>query len=149
MRQPQPRDTWSLQKEAGLVKDNPLEPADRMALPAIGLLASQTVTEQIFFFLGPHVWHMEVPRLGSKSKLQPPAYTTATAMRGPSHIFGLHHSSRQCLILNPLSEARDRTRILLILVRFIFTVPQQELQISAVLNCLVCGTWYNRPNKLK
>ena len=24
---------------------------------------------------------------------------------------GLHHSSWQCLILNPLSEARDRTRI--------------------------------------
>ena len=33
----------------------------------------------IFFFLGPHLWHMEVPRLGVKSELQLPAYATATA----------------------------------------------------------------------
>ena len=26
-------------------------------------------------FLGPHVWHMEVPRLGAESELQLPAYT--------------------------------------------------------------------------
>ena len=32
-----------------------------------------------FFFLGPHLWHMEVPRLGVKLELQLPAYTTATA----------------------------------------------------------------------
>ena len=30
-----------------------------------------------FSFLGPHPWHMEVPRLGGKSELQLPAYTTA------------------------------------------------------------------------
>ena len=29
-------------------------------------------------FLGPHPWHMEVPRLEVESKLQLPAYTTAT-----------------------------------------------------------------------
>ena len=32
-----------------------------------------------FDFLGPYLWHMEVPRLGVKSDLQLPAYTTATA----------------------------------------------------------------------
>ena len=31
-------------------------------------------------FLGPLPWHMEVPRLGVESELQPLAYTTATAM---------------------------------------------------------------------
>ena len=31
-----------------------------------------------FFFLGPHLWHMEVPGLGVRSELQLPAYTTAT-----------------------------------------------------------------------
>ena len=31
-----------------------------------------------FFFLGPHPWHMEVPRLGVKVELQMPAYSTAT-----------------------------------------------------------------------
>ena len=61
------------------------------------------------FLLGPHLWHMEVPRLGVESELQLLAYTTATARRDPSHIYNLHHSSWQRRILNPLSEARDRT----------------------------------------
>ena len=38
----------------------------------------------LFFFFGPHLWHMEVPRLGAESELQLPAYTTATAMQDPS-----------------------------------------------------------------
>ena len=29
--------------------------------------------------LGPHLWHVEVPRLGGESELQLPAYTTASA----------------------------------------------------------------------
>ena len=33
-----------------------------------------------FVFLGPHLWHMEVPRPGVELELQLPAYTTATAM---------------------------------------------------------------------
>ena len=41
-------------------------------------------------------------------------HTTATATLDPSRIFDLHHSSRQCQILNPLSKARDRTRNLLV-----------------------------------
>ena len=32
----------------------------------------------IFGFLGPHPWHMEVPKLGVESELKLPAYTTAT-----------------------------------------------------------------------
>ena len=35
-------------------------------------------------------------------------------MRDPSHICDLHHSSRQCRILNPLSKARDRTHNLMV-----------------------------------
>ena len=61
---------------------------------------------------------MEVPRLGVESGLQLPAYTTATARQDPSHVCDLHHSSSQCQILNPLSEARDRTQNL--------TVPSQD-----------------------
>ena len=34
-------------------------------------------------------------------------YTTATATLDRTHICNLHHSSRQCQILNPLSKARD------------------------------------------
>ena len=40
------------------------------------------------------------------------SHTTATAMRDPSRICDLHHSSEQCWILNPLSEARDWTCVL-------------------------------------
>ena len=39
------------------------------------------------------------------------AYTTATAMRDLSLVCDPHHSSRPHQSLNPLSEARDRTRI--------------------------------------
>ena len=66
-----------------------------------------------FVFLGLHLQHMEVPRLGIKLELQLLAYTTATAMWDPSHVFNLHHSSQQCRILNPLSRARDQTHVLI------------------------------------
>ena len=40
------------------------------------------------------------------------AYATATATPDLSHICNLHHSLRQCWLLNPLKEARDQTRSL-------------------------------------
>ena len=48
-----------------------------------------------FCFLGLYPWHMEVPRLEVKSKLQLPAYTPATAIavRDLSSVCRLHHSS--------------------------------------------------------
>ena len=64
-------------------------------------------------FLGSHLRYMVVPRLGVESKLQLPASTPATATLDPSHICDLYHSLRQRQILNPLSEARDGTRILM------------------------------------
>ena len=69
-----------------------------------------------FSFLGLHLWHIEVPRLGVESELQLLAYTAATASWDPSHICDLQNSSQQQRILNPLSKARDQTHIL---VRFI------------------------------
>ena len=56
---------------------------------------------------------MEAPRLGAESKLEVPAYTTATAMRDPSLVCDLHLSLWQRWILNPLSEASDGTHILM------------------------------------
>ena len=50
-------------------------------------------------------------RLGVESELQLLACATATAMPDPSHICDLHRSSQQRRILNPLSEAKDQTRI--------------------------------------
>ena len=67
-----------------------------------------------FVFLGPHPCHMEVRRLGVSSELLLQAYTTATATADLSHVCDLHHSSWQCRILNPLSEARDQTLNLMV-----------------------------------
>ena len=66
-----------------------------------------------FVFLGLGPWHMKVPRVGVELELQTLAYTTATAAPDLSCLCNLHHSSQQCWILNPLSEARDRTCVLL------------------------------------
>ena len=75
-----------------------------------------------FCFLGLHLRHLEDPRLGVELELQLPAHTTATATRDPSHICDLPHSSgQQRWILNPLSQARDGTRVL------VDTSPQSML----------------------
>ena len=67
---------------------------------------------------------MEVPTPGAESELQLPAYPTATATQDPSHICSLHHSSQQRQILNPLSEAKDRTHNLMVpsWIRFCCTI---------------------------
>ena len=57
--------------------------------------------------LGPHLQHMEVPRLRDKLELQLPAYAKATASQNLSRICELCHSLGKLWILNPLSEARD------------------------------------------
>ena len=56
---------------------------------------------------------MEVPRLRVELELQLLAYTTATATQDLSHVCDLPHSSWQHQILNPRSEARDRTHVLM------------------------------------
>ena len=61
-------------------------------------------------FLGPNPLHMEVLRPGAELELQLPAYATSTP--DPSHVYNLHHSSLQHWILNPMSEARDWTCVL-------------------------------------
>ena len=61
----------------------------------------------MFVFLGPHLWHIEVLRLGVELELQLPACATATAMLDLSLVGDLHQSLQQHQILNPLSEARD------------------------------------------
>ena len=72
----------------------------------------------LFVLLGLHPQHMGVPRLGVELELQLLAYATATAMPDLSCICKLRCSSWQLQILNPLSEARDRTCILVDLVGF-------------------------------
>ena len=54
---------------------------------------------------------MEIPGPGAKLELQLQAFATAIATPDPSCICK-NCSPWQCYILNPLSESRDRTRIL-------------------------------------
>ena len=56
---------------------------------------------------------MKVPRLGIESELQLPATATATATPDPSLVYDLPHSSWPRQILDALSEARDRTCVLM------------------------------------
>ena len=79
-----------------------------------------------FRFLGPHLRHMEFPKLEVESELQLPAYTTATVTQDPSHICDLHHSSRQRWI-SPLSKARDQTCILMDTRGIVSATEQWEL----------------------
>ena len=57
---------------------------------------------------------MEIPRVAAESELHLLAFTIATATPDLSHICSLRHSSQQCWILNPLSEARDQTHNLMV-----------------------------------
>ena len=75
------------------------------------LLPIITIFFFFFYFLQLHLWHMEIPGLEVKSELQLQAYTIAMATLDPSHICDLCHSLQQHLILNPLSEVRDRTHV--------------------------------------
>ena len=68
-----------------------------------------------FPFLRQHLWHMEFPRLVVKLQLQLLARTTGTttATPDPSCVCNLYHNSWQCQIINPLSEAKDQTQVLM------------------------------------
>ena len=63
---------------------------------------------------------MEVPRLGDELEMQLLAYTTVPAMLDPSGLCDLRRSLWQRQILNPLSEARDGTCILMAASRICF-----------------------------
>ena len=60
-----------------------------------------------FIFLGPYLWHMEVPRLRVESELQLLAYTTVTAtwIRVMSATLTTAHGNAGSF--NPLGESRD------------------------------------------
>ena len=97
----------------------------------------------LFCFLGPHMQHMEVPRLGAESDLQLLAHTTATAMPDLSHVFNLHHSSWQHRIFNPLSKARDWTCILMVTSCVCYHWPTMGTpvcisRLSVLLCCSIC-----------
>ena len=62
-----------------------------------------------FWLLGPHPWHMEIPR--AKGPWSCSHWTIPQPQQ--LRICNLLHSSQQRQILNPLSKAGDRTQILM------------------------------------
>ena len=85
----------------------------------LNYVPSKSVLLLLFFFSGPHLWHKEIPRQEVELELQLLVCPTATP--DLSHICDLYCRLGQCLILNPLSGSG-------ILVGFVTTEPQQELQ---------------------
>ena len=98
-----------------------------------------------FAFLGPHLRLKEVPRLEVKSELQLPAYATATATQDPSCVCNLPHSSWHCQILNPLSETRDRTGILMDTSRIRFCWEPPNFSLSRPTNLPETSSTYSPP----
>ena len=63
-----------------------------------------------FVYLGLHLRHLEVLRLGVESQLQQLAYTPQPQQH---QIRAMSASSQQSQILNALRKARDRTHVLM------------------------------------
>ena len=81
-----------------------------------------------FFFLGLQMWHMQVPRLGVKSELQLLAYATVIATPDPSHICSLHTPHGNTRSLTHWAGPGIEPTSSWVLVRFVSTEPQWELQ---------------------
>ena len=75
---------------------------------------------------------MEAPRLGVELGAVSLAYTTATETQDLSRFCNLHQSSWQHQILNPLSKARDGTRILVDPSRLCYHWATMELPDTAL-----------------
>ena len=107
-----------------------------------------TGTPKITFGGGGTPRHMEVPRLEVELELQLLAYATATATetQNPSHVCGLHHSSQQHQILNPLSEVRDQTHKLMVTSQIRFRCATTgTLQFTFQLDIYHNDLWVDEP----
>ena len=100
-----------------------------------------------FFFFLFLFWATPVAYISSQARgrirLQLPAYPTATATGDPSRSCDLYHSSQQCQIFNPLSEARDQICILMDDSQIHFHWATTETPLRACWNI-----FYNNWNKI-
>ena len=118
-------------------KSNHAEDDDAHAVVGGDMLGSTGIQTFLFLFfiffgfLGLHLRHVEVSSPGVELQLQPLAYARATATPEPSCVCDLHHSSWRCWILNPLSEARDRTFDIRLLVGFIIVTAEPQWDLHA------------------
>ena len=78
---------WELLEKKFLIFPPPLQTL--LSLPFFSFLFFFS------FFLGLHLQHVDVLRIGVKSELRMASYNTAIATKDPSHVQDPHHSSRQ------------------------------------------------------
>ena len=83
-----------------------------------------------FFFLGPQVWHMEVPRLEIKSELHLLAYTTDRVMEDLSSSATYTTAHRNTGFLTYWVRPGIESTSSWILVKFVTAEPQWELLTS-------------------
>ena len=129
---------------------NPIYPVVRVHIAVRSLCLFHIWDFFFFCLLGPHPQHVEIPRLGVQLELQLSAYTTAIATRDRSRVCDLRHSSGQCQILNPVSEARDQTHVLMDTSRICFcctTTPIFEIfnnifLIGHIMSGFHCHTYF-------
>ena len=82
---------------------------------------------------------MEVSRLGVESELQLGAYATATP--DLSWVCNLYRSLQQSWIFNPLSEARDRTHILMDISWVLNLLIHNRKYVSVLTHQMVVTAW--------
>ena len=78
-----------LEKRSDSVRIRKEQPTGSAGPVRSGLYKKKDVNFFFLFFLGPHLQHMEIPRLGVESELQLLATATATATTDLSHICNL------------------------------------------------------------
>ena len=103
------------------------------------LKCSSTFLFFSFFFSGPQVQYMEVPRLGIKSEIQLPAYTTAMAMPDPNYFCNLHDSHSNARYLTHWAGPGIEPASSWILVGIVTTETQWKLCSSTFLFPLTLG----------
>ena len=97
----------------------------------------------LFIFLQPHLWHMEVPRVGVKSEVQLRPMWQLAAMpdpcpnrRGQGERPGIEPASsqRQCWVLNPLSHnGNSLFSFLILVIRVFFFLTSLAKDLSTLL----------------
>jgi len=101
------------------------------------LLHPKPKQDFFFGFLGPHLWHMEIPRIGVKSELQLPSYSTPQQrwIWATSANYTTSHSNAGSLThwVRPGIEPATSW----FLVRFVSAEPQWELLFTSPLTFII------------
>ena len=103
----------------------------KLALPSLQWL--RFCFSNYFRYASPTAYGSSQAR--GRIRATPAGLPTATATQDLSCVCNLHHSSRRCLILNPLSEAGDQTCNLMVISQIRFLCATVGTPISCLFSC--------------